>query len=264
MQLSISGCTDDILDSLGLPEDVKIEKDGETIRLSVADKKAMEQLKPAVIQALSRFIIDKYEKGCLGKIINQNYCYYSPFERSAILKTFEHDGAGEMPERVNIIREQLSEYLNTKDEIQLDGFVNFRLKEYKKRLEALVDKAVESFLTKREYQEFIKLLKFFVSLQQNREPHVHVVAEMGGYYTIYNQMLMEITFRCALDFGLDIGGEKINYDDLLISSLITLAPHKITLHNSDRIKKIEVLETINKVFPGAVALCPGCSLCDGS
>jgi hypothetical protein len=50
----------------------------------------------------------------------------------------------------------------------------------------------------------------------------------------------------------------VNYDDLLISALITIAPARIVLHFQD---ERNVIGTIQDVFIERVALCQGCSLC---
>ena len=44
------------------------------------------------------------------------------------------------------------DYFDNSNSIILDGFVNFRLKDYIKDLEEIVDKAVDDFLTDREYR----------------------------------------------------------------------------------------------------------------
>ena len=58
-----------------------------------------------------------------------------------------------------------------------------------------------------------------------------------------------------------ISEEEINYDDLLVSSLITLAPRKVTFHSVRYFKNKELLETIKNVFYNNVIICDGCCIC---
>ncbi|MGI6093735.1 MAG: sporulation protein YtxC, partial [Negativicutes bacterium] len=54
---------------------------------------------------------------------------------------------------------------------------------------------------------------------------------------------------------------EINYEDLLITSLISIAPYNIMLHNHDINSSQNVVVTIKNVFEGRVALCEGCHIC---
>ena len=58
------------------------------------------------------------------------------------------------------ITEKIKEYLDKNDELILDGFINFRLKDYMLEIEGLVDDAVDDFLMEKEYLEFIRLLRY--------------------------------------------------------------------------------------------------------
>lgn len=55
--------------------------------------------------------------------------------------------------------------------------------------------------------------------------------------------------------------DNLNYEDLVVSALITIAPRNIMVHTSDRLSDKEVLETIKSVFEGRVVVCEGCELC---
>jgi hypothetical protein len=52
--------------------------------------------------------------------------------------------------------------------------------------------------------------------------------------------------------------QEIDYEDLLLSALITIAPRCIVLHI---IHHVEIIETISSVFRERVKICKGCELC---
>ncbi|RYD06895.1 hypothetical protein N752_01845 [Desulforamulus aquiferis] len=54
---------------------------------------------------------------------------------------------------------------------------------------------------------------------------------------------------------------EINYEDLLISALITIAPNKIVFHTNLQDQPETTMETIKSVFAGRVSECSGCTLC---
>lgn len=227
-------------------------------------------LKLHASSVLSDYIVKYYEEKLLIRIINMNYCYFSAPEKKQILKhAINHINSNNndlkyeisQVDRKEIILKKIIEYLDTSNEIILDGFVNFRMKEYIKELEDVVDKAVDSFLMEKEYQEFIKLLRYFVDIQEPKMEAVHIIS-LDNKYLILDNRYNEITNDCIKEFLNEIPDEgEINYDDLLVSSLITMAPLRIYIHFSEKIKNRELLETIKNVFINKVIICTGCQIC---
>ncbi|WHH59298.1 putative sporulation protein YtxC [Petroclostridium sp. X23] len=241
------------------------------IELEIHSDDMLNNIKVHLANTLSQYIIEKYEQKFISRIISSNYCYFNTCERREILKTALKSVLGMeeknifsnlfMLRRKNIVVKKLLEYLETSNEIILDGFVTFRLKDYIKELEDVVDKAVDDYLMEKEYKEFIRLLKYFVEIQEPKFDVVHVLASYDNKYVLMDNNRKEITNECIQDFINEVADGEINYDDLLVSSLITLAPNKIHIHMAGQIKNRELMETIKNVFYGKVIFCPGCDLC---
>lgn len=257
----------------------KINNDGSTsIVCSVNDDKnhndkslrVYNALIVNVSNALTDYIIKKYEEKLIGRIINSNYCYFNSVERreilNAALKIIRNDEKNILNSlflirRRNIIFKNLMEYFEGSNSLILDGFVNFRLKDYMKDLEEVVDKAVDDFLMEREYREFIRLLRYFVDIQEPKFATIHVVVNYENKYTLLDESKREITNECIREFVNEISEGEVNYDDLLVSSLITLAPQRIVIHSNSQFRNKELLETIKNVFIGKVFLCSCCEIC---
>lgn len=227
-------------------------------------------LKTYVSNALADFIIKKYEYKILERVINSNYCYFNASEKKEILqislrimKSDDNNFINSLlrMRRHNIIVCRLIEYFENTSTLILDGFVNFRLKDYKKDLEEIVDKAVDDFLMEREYREFIRLLRYFVDIQEPRFNTIHVIAGVDNRYILLDDAKREITDECIKEFLSEISEEDVNYDDLLVSSLITLAPRKLIIHGCGQFKNKELLETIKNVFSGKLVICNKCEIC---
>jgi len=223
-----------------------------------------------ISNALADYIISKYEEKLIARTISSNYCYFNSVEKKEILKLAKKIINSEdknllssifQVRRHNIIVKRLLDYFENSNSIILDGFVNFRLKEYIKDIEDIVDKAVDDFLMEREYMEFIRLLRYFVDIQNPKFNTVHVVINFDNKYILMNETKKEITDDFIQEFMNELSQGEINHDDLLVSSLITLAPRKIVLHGIEYFKNKELLETIKNVFIGKVAQCTSCSLC---
>ncbi|NLD46775.1 MAG: putative sporulation protein YtxC [Clostridiaceae bacterium] len=228
------------------------------------------ELIACISNALADYIIKEYEEKLILRIINSNYCYFNSVEKKEILRlTFSIINNQDknflnslfQMRRRNIIIRKLLEYFQSADTVILDGFVNFRLKDYIKDLEEVVDKAVDDFLMEREYKEFIRLLRYFVDIQEPKFNIIHIVVGYDNRYVLLDEDKREITNECIQEFMNDIPGGEINYDDLLVSSLITMAPRKIVIHGSKSFRNKELLETIKNVFWGKAVICGDCELC---
>lgn len=217
------------------------------------------------VNVVAEYIIDRYETRLLKRILEERHRDLSPAGRREILKNTEL--LGDDPEVGYQARKQsvllsVYDYLKEDTTMLMDGFVAFRLKEYEVLLVALAERLVEQYVTQKEYDEFIGLLKYFVNIQQPRPRLVHVLVQEHGGYTLIDEDGEDITARCFADF---LEGEVLlteeAYDDLLISVLITLAPEKIILHNRKHIQNRELFSTISLVFDGKISDCQGCGFC---
>jgi len=227
-------------------------------------------LKTYISNALADYIIGQYEDKLIARIINSNYCYFNSMEKKEILNKalsiLRNDDKSLINSiyqirRRNIIIKRLMDYFDNSNNIILDGFVNFRLKEYIKDLEEIVDKAVDDFLMDREYKEFIRLLRYFVDIQEPKINTVHIIPGYDNKYTLLDDAKKEITNECIQEYAKEITEGEANCDDLLVSSLITFAPRKIIIHLNGQFKNKELMDTIKNVFSGRVVLCQGCEIC---
>ncbi|MDT8900966.1 putative sporulation protein YtxC [Anaeroselena agilis] len=222
-------------------------------------------LKTFVAQMLAEYIVSHEEKTLIRRIINHNYCYFGDQERAAIydnaLKLLEEPGGDfGYTDRRNRILAKIKEYFDIHHELVLDGFLSFRLKDYRDRLTEVVDKAVDEYMLDMEYKEFIRVLRYFVDVQEAQVDEVHIFFGDGDTFKIRDARGRNIHNQCVEP--LIMRNEEINYEDLLISALITIAPQNVMLHFSSELgKNHAAVETIQNVFAGRVGICRGCSLC---
>lgn len=226
-------------------------------------------LKSYVARILAEIIIDREEKKLLKKIIDINYYYFNDSERALILTNaleILNTCSGALADfnlsaRHSKIMTSIIQYLDNHHELVLEGFVNFRLKEYRKRLVEVVDIAVDDYMMDLEYKEFIRVLRYFVDIQEPKIEEVHVVIGEYGNYKILDTSGNAVNNKYLESFVAESANE-INYEDLLITSLISIAPYNIMLHSHDINSSQNVVATIRNVFEGRVALCEGCHICN--
>jgi putative sporulation protein YtxC len=231
--------------------------DGSTI------KQVREKLHQYIADTVSEIILEDLQSHMVEKIIQDEYFYFGREERNKILRDAMAIMWGGNPTvRSEVIRsrwrsrvwKRVMEHLENSDELVLEGFIRFRLKDFTRELEEAVDRAVDDLLIEKEYTEFIKLLRYFVEIQEPKVEEVHVQLGEDMKYMLLDSSLHVINNDILEDMAKEITDKEISHDDLLISSLITIAPRKITIHQYDRIKNTELLNTINNVFTGKVTM----------
>ena len=217
-----------------------------------------------VAGVITEMILDKWEETLLKHIIRENYYYFNDDEKGAIYdyaqKKLNFSANNRKKDKL-LILQRLTEYLDAHSNINIDGFIRFRLKEYVDGLYSVADQAADDFIMEREYKEFIELLKYFVEIQDPRVELVNVVLQPNGSFKLYDQQNQPINNDYLEDFMLNITENEINYEDMLISALITVAPQKILFHPGNGAMPHNTLDTVSNVFTGRVSICEGCSLC---
>ncbi len=235
------------------------------------EEHALAIFKKYVAHALSDLILGQWEKLLLTDIIRENYYYFNEEERRTIYQyasNYINQGDdGQSVYRIarrNKILHKILEFLRSNDDIVIDGFIRFRLKEYVNELQDAADRAVDDFLMEREYNEFIQLLKYFVEIQDPRLDLVHVLIKPNGVFKLFDGQYQVINSDYLEGFMMELVDSEINYEDMLISTLITLAPQEIVFHIGKGERPRNTLETIKHVFLHRVKECTDCDLCNGS
>lgn len=221
--------------------------------------------KQYVAKIISDLVIAKWEENLVARIIKNNYSYFTIEEKNIILeKALDILRNDDHIQRKNKVLLKVLDYLENNDDLIIEGFIKFRLKEYLNDLEDVVNKAVDDFLMEKEYNEFIRLLRYFVDIQDPRIDLVHVLLKPSGLFTLYDGNENVISNEYLEGLIVDLPTDEINYDDLLISALITIAPKRIILHAVKCKQTKNTVTTIQNVFGERVIVCEGCPKCKSS
>ncbi|MDL2280816.1 putative sporulation protein YtxC [Selenomonadales bacterium OttesenSCG-928-I06] len=242
-------------------------------------EKIKELLHKKLSDILAELIIEKKEISLIRNIIKRTYKYFSPEEHYMLEASIDENLNNGLPEkndfnfknRKKMIEEELLTYLDQNHELILEGFIAFRLKQYKNRLAEVIDLTVNNFMIEQEYNEFINVLKYFVDIQIPKTSEAHIVFESFDSFKILDSNGKLINTQYLDDIGPHMfEGEDIYFepscselscDDALISVLITIAPNKIVIHSNSFMENKNVIDTIKSIFPGRTLICTDCELC---
>ncbi|MGB4337235.1 MAG: putative sporulation protein YtxC [Bacillota bacterium] len=157
------------------------------------------------------------------------------------------------------LAQRIYDYLLEADTLILEGFLQFRLRDYMISISLCARESLLSHLADREHREFVKLLRMFVESQESREDVVHVLRGIDGAYELVSDDGSRIQGQLVDAVVADLVDEGVDPADLLVSALISVAPARIVVHF---ISDQDTLDTLESVFQGRVEKChgAGCSI----
>ncbi len=198
---------------------------------------------------LAEYMMENYIWPYMDRFADEIYCYFNTEEKQEISRALV------TPNEIARLSEKIDDYLQEETALLVGGFVHFRLSDYLCRMESYLEVVVDDLLMKKEYYEFIKLLKYFVELQDSKYDEVHVRKGDGFAYILTDAAGNRLSKNCETDFLCEISDGEFGVYDMLLSELISTSPKKIVIHDKASFQGGEILETIEAIFEGCVEYC---------
>jgi putative sporulation protein YtxC len=219
--------------------------------------------------ALAEYTIEEVEKERIQHMIKHEFAYSLESQISAIYRYCHYllfmDEDKNSRDELKIVGRKCKvfkkayEYLEEEKEFNLDGFLRFRLKEYSEELAQVIEYAVDEYIVDKEYQEFIQLLRYFISKQEAKLPFLHVFHIQDRQFLLFDEEC-EIISEKEVEFYLKKWAiHSISYEDIIVSTLITIAPKRLVLHTDEPASA--VIETLKSIFQAQLTICMDCDHC---
>lgn len=218
-------------------------------------------------RAVAEFILSQKERPLLASLIEKK-SKYDEGERWKIEEYCHHylnggDETGSSESRRRRKRKLtwvLRRYLENHTTLNMEGFIQFRLRHYLSDLREVVDYAIDEYMLERQYQEFIGLLKYFVFIQETKIPLAHLMHKGGHEFKLLDEELKPLEPKHVMN-GMVV--EMMDYDmemeDMIVSTLINVSPQNIIIHTRD--SESQVIKTIQQIFESRVHVCVLCGSC---
>jgi len=197
-------------------------------------------------------VIDEYEDILLKRLTEAEFGFLAADEKKKIYLRAKENAKvknGEILTTIHynrrrmLIEVALIDFFKEERNLNIEGFVNFRLESYKDELKEIISSAAEEIKAESECEEFLEMIRLFISVQYPKEETVHIVKRKNGL-RILNQRKKDITGVYTEEHH---ANEKFAGEDIILSSLIEIAPEKIVIHDEEQSEKI--YSTIKKIFP---------------
>ncbi len=206
---------------------------------------------------IAEWIVDCLEKDIVQDILEKNYEGFSKFDKIYLVEkvVFALDSFKEV--RKKHIEKRICDYLSNEKLINISGFIRFRLKDYKREIEKIVDEIVEKYICEKEYYEFLQIIREYIRFQEPVFSLLHIVTE-GDKVRYFDKNWTELTKMLEKEYSFET---DLSNDDKLLTILVLSAPEKIVWHNSEKVKNKELKTTISEIFQDALVLCENCENC---
>jgi len=221
-----------------------------------------------VAEGLAAFVLRHKEPELVERIARRHFAGFRPHEIAEIVRLGRNllkDEAADNPARPAIGRRRerlsaaLKELLREFPSLHLEGILQFRLHPYVDELKEALDYAVEEFLLEKQYQDFISLLRYFVFMQETRIPAVHLVHCGDVDFKLFDDRLRPMETAKAQGVLVERMDEDLNFEDLIVSTLLTVSPQKVYIHTRDT--DSQIIRTIRQIFESRAEICCFCPMC---
>ena len=211
-----------------------------------------------VSNILYRIVIDNYREKEMYEFLIDNYFFLKQNEivevEEEIVRELKCEEKTKNEDsiyclnRINSMIEKIRECIIEKQELNIEGFITFRMRKLRDDIEKIIDKVVERYMVEREYKEFVKLLKYFVEIQECKIEKINIIIEENNNYIVKNGEGKDLYYEFLKELTAEQGSLDLNMEDILISGLITSAPKNITIYGKENCTNKEFLDTIENVF----------------
>lgn len=218
--------------------------------------------KEHIAEVLTEWILQSLEPELLSEILHSDFVD-SDNDKQQIISSIvaKKDLIRYFYDKGYIVK-KITNYLKSKNSIQIEGFVRFRLSEYRQELCDLLYDATEEFYIKKEYEEFINLLSVYIDECQPMVDLLHISRKQSGEFLFYDFTKTNIRLNIEKTTAHNPIENFLTNEDMLISILITLAPKRIIWHSTENSENHNITKTIKAIFKNRFSVCSGCELCD--
>ena len=215
-----------------------------------------------ITEIFSSLIFNFYEIDIAKRIISNDYFYFNIIEQNEILLKFhylcDNDKNAFSSKKASLIN-SFYKILENTNKVYLKGIITFRLSDYIKELQNQIDLAVNQYLIEKEYNEFVSLLRLYISTEPSQVNFVHLIYKNGTPILLdENKKIIETDSNFInAKYLSDI---TFSTSDIALNTLLNIIPKKIYIHLIDE-KIDEFITTLELIFEHRIVMCTDCNIC---
>ncbi|WP_342576500.1 putative sporulation protein YtxC [Paenibacillus sp. FSL M8-0142] len=225
-----------------------------------------ETLRRQVSEAVTAYILEEKEQEIAARLMFSEFEFDDEEEADRILQWFlmlltkEEGPSGDFwRSRRRKLTDGIYQCLLESPELNLDGFMTFRLQGYEEELREMAEYAVDEFMLDQQYEEFVSLLKYFVYFQEPKMPLVHVIHKGDEDFLLLDGNLRPIERSREEGLVMERLDQEMEIEDMVVSTLISVSPARMIIHT--RQPELPVIVTLAHIFDNRAEVCCSCPEC---
>ncbi|MBO2943524.1 putative sporulation protein YtxC [Paenibacillus sp. F411] len=225
-----------------------------------------ELLRAEISEAVTAYIAKQKEQEIAARLLQEEFEFQDGEELEQVLRCFlqllekdEGTSAEFARRRRQKLDRTIRQCLAESAELNLDGLLAFRLRDYEQELRELAEYAVDEYMLDQQYEEFISLLKYFVYFQEPLTPLVHVIHRGGEDLLLLDGSLKPIEAGKQEGLVMERLDQEMEVEDMVVSTLISAAPARLIIHT--RQPGLPVIGTLLQIFDHRAEVCYSCQEC---
>ncbi|CEN77016.1 sporulation protein [[Clostridium] sordellii] len=233
--------------------DKKINYNEDLIEIKINMDYNKEESRTIVTKEITDIVMNIVKTVILKEYIHKTYDeIYNEHKNNIYSKALEVFEKKEILIRESIFY-RVDKYIENNNYIDIDGFVKFRMKELIGYISNIADSALEEYLVKKDYDEFISVLKYFIKVQDTKIDTLKIYIRKDNSFILYDKndnIIENENDKELMDMFIK---ENLNYEDFLISTLLSLCPNHIIIYDSLKTNSSrEMVDTIKAIFENRV------------
>ena len=218
----------------------------------------IEKFENIVANLILDTILEFYQEKIIKRIINVNYFYFDDFERNIIFENCVEFLKQDEFEIKETLFHEIKAYIKDNRNIVLEGVANFRINEYIKLIDNIVDMSVNKYIIEKEYKEFINLLKIYVNTSESKMEIIHLIY-VNGESILLDKDKNIIQIDCNINNAKYLSDITFSSNDIALNTLLSILPSKIEVHIIN--EEDEFINTLKLIFENRIKICTECNIC---
>lgn len=211
-----------------------------------------------ISELISNTIIENYEEKIVKRILNLNYFYFDNNEKKIIFENCLNLLKIDSDTKKEILYKEIEKYINQNKRIVLEGVINFRIKEYIKLIDDIVDMAVNQYIIEKEYREFIDLLKIYINTTSSGTDILHLIY-INGESILLDEDKNIVSLSENIFNAKYLSDITFSSNDFALNTILSMLPKKLEIHMID--EEDEFINTLRLIFENRINICEDCNIC---
>ena len=145
------------------------------------------------------------------------------------------------------IQKRILECMDVTNELNIDGFLVFRMQDYTQAWHDCMEEVILRAVTEYEYSEYIQTLREILLGQETVIYTMELLLDEQGEFLLRGEEEQEGLDELVLP-KISQDAQGISQNDVILCSLLCLAPKRLLIRDRERLAQNPLYETIERIF----------------